>query len=111
MRNAMICVSVMLAAFLGWPLAFGGHGGNPLDSSSVEARPPIAAPAKPAEKPKPMPAAVQAAAPAPGGGQPESCYHRYQREVKACTGNNGAACRLKSADNWDLCEARGVWPD
>ena len=96
----MICVSVMLAVFLGWPLAFGGNAGA--DERAVASAP--------AQKPKPaQPSATQLASvemttPA------ESCYKRYQREIKQCA-DGSAACRLKSADNWDLCEATGFWPD
>jgi zona occludens toxin (predicted ATPase) len=103
----MICVSVMLAVFLGWPLAFGGRDAVRIETSRAEARPvAVAASSEQAQL-------IQASAPAaaPASAQPESCYHRYQREVKACTSANGAACRLKSADNWDLCEATGFWPD
>ena len=101
----MICVSVMLAVFLGWPLAFGGHDTGGFETGSrAEARP-VAAVA-PAEQPQ----LVQVSTPAKPA-QPESCYHRYQREVRQCSGQNGAACRLKSADNWDLCEATGFWPE
>ncbi|MEI9851749.1 MAG: hypothetical protein WDN24_13890 [Sphingomonas sp.] len=102
----MICVSVMLAIFLGWPLAFGGKDHGSIQSSIAEARPVIpAAIAAPAAVTPPVAAAP--AAPA----QPESCYKRYQREVKQCSGTAAAACRLKSADGWDLCEATGFWPE
>lgn len=106
----MICVSVMLAIFLGWPLAFGSHDGS-IESSRVEAKS-VAAASKPSQHPM-LEAAVQAAQAAVPAGtvQVESCYKRYQREVKQCTGSSSAACRLKSADNWDLCEARGFWPN
>ena len=104
MRNAMICVSVMLAVFLGWPLAFGGRDSGGIEPSRAEARPvAVAATADQAQF-------VQVSSPAKPA-QPESCYHRYQREVKQCSGQNGAACRLKSADSWDICEATGFWPE
>ena len=108
MRNVMICVSVMLAVFLGWPLAFGGADGPSLQGSRAEASTiAVAAPA-PAEA-RVTPAVVTpevSAAPVA-----ESCYKRYQREVKLCTGSAKAACALKSADHWDMCEATGFWPD
>ncbi|WP_109806576.1 hypothetical protein [Sphingosinithalassobacter portus] len=108
MRNAMICVSIMLAVFLGWPLAFGGDG-------DAGYRPQLAKPDA-AEAAQPLRAEttpVSAAAPvsAPVQGPPESCYKRYQRQVRTCSNGNGAACRLKAADNWDLCEATGFWPE
>ena len=40
MRNMMICVSVMLAVFLGWPLAFGGGEATVLQPTRAEARAP-----------------------------------------------------------------------
>jgi hypothetical protein len=101
----MICVSVMLAVFLGWPLAFGGRDSGGLEASSrAEARPVAAV--VPAEKPQYLQASAAATQ-----ARPESCYHRFQREVRQCAAQNGAACRLKSADNWDLCEATGFWPE
>jgi hypothetical protein len=102
----MICASVMLAVFLGWPLAFGG--GTPrIEASRAEALPiAVAAPATATL----APAAVQPAPPATPSA-PESCYKRYQREIRQCNGSGAAACRLQSADHWDMCEATGFWPD
>jgi len=101
----MICVSVMLAVFLGWPLAFGG--GTPrIETSRAEAR--TIAIAAPAEA-KLVPAAAQSVA-VPAG-PPESCYKHYQRVIRQCTGAGSAACRLQSADHWDMCEATGFWPE
>ncbi|WHU03887.1 MULTISPECIES: hypothetical protein [unclassified Sphingomonas] len=103
MRNAMILVSVMLAIYLGWPLAFGGKQRGL--ETPAEARGVAAAPVS-AIKHKPV--ALAAAAPA----RPESCYKRYQREVKLCIGEStAAACKLGAADHWDMCEATGFWPD
>ena len=104
MRNAMICVSMMLAVFLGWPLAFGSGGTPTLQQSRAEASA-ILAPVAAAEV-KPVQVAA-AAVPA----KPESCYKRYQREIRQCTGGSGAACRLGAADHWDMCEATGFWPE
>lgn len=100
----MICVSVMLAVFLGWPLAFGGGSGS---NAGAEQRAVVSVPVakpKPAQQGTTRLASVEMTAPA------ESCYKRYQREIKQCA-DGSAACRLKSADNWDLCEATGFWPD
>src|SRR5690349_18702361 len=97
----MICVSVMLAVFLGWPLAFGGGQATVLQPTRAEARTVAVTAATPA-------AATTAAVPAtPATPKAESCYKRYQREVRQCTGTASAACRLKSADHWDMCEATG----
>jgi hypothetical protein len=97
----MICLSVMLALFLGWPLAFGGDRSPRLETARAEAvTVAVAAPAK-------LTPAVATAEPV----KPESCYKRYQRENRLCTGNAAAACRLKAADSWDLCEATGFWPE
>lgn len=100
----MICVSVMLALFLGWPLAFGGGQASVLQPTRAEAAVAIAVPALAASV-EPAAAAVSATPKA------ESCYKRYQREVRQCSGASSAACRLKSADHWDMCEATGFWPE
>ncbi|GAA0731594.1 hypothetical protein [Sphingomonas japonica] len=43
MRNALICVAVMAALLLLWPLAFGTHGGGRVDAATVRiAVPPVA---------------------------------------------------------------------
>lgn len=97
----MILVSVMLAIYLGWPLAFGGKQRGletPAEARGVAAAPAISH-VKPAAH---LPAA---------SARPESCYKRYQREVKLCTGESvAAACKLGAADHWDMCEATGFWP-
>jgi len=104
----MICVSVMLAVFLGWPLAFGGANHVTIETARAEAK--TVEVAAPATKTMLIPAAAQST-PAAATTQPESCYKRYQREIRQCTGTNSAACRLQSADHWDMCEATGFWPD
>jgi hypothetical protein len=100
----MICVSVMLAVFLGWPLAFGGGEATVLQPTRAEARTVAVTAAAPS---------VTAVAQATTAATPkaESCYKRYQREVRQCTGSSSAACRLQSADHWDMCEATGFWPE
>ena len=98
----MICVSVMLAVYLGWPLVFGGERRSlesPAEAHAVTAAP----------KPKFVPGAV--AVDTDTKPKPESCYKRYQREVKLCEGSAAAACKLGAADHWDMCEATGFWPD
>ena len=100
----MICVSVMLALFLGWPLAFGGGQATVLQPTRAEAAVAVAAPAGVA-------AVETAAVTLPATPKAESCYKRYQREVRQCSGSASAACRLQSADHWDMCEATGFWPE
>jgi len=103
----MILVSVMLAIYLGWPLAFGGKQRGL--ETPAEARGVAAAPATIARHAgsRSSPAAT-AAAP----NRPESCYKRYQREVKLCTREaTAAACKLGAADHWDMCEVTGFWPE
>ena len=102
----MILVSVMLAVFLGWPLVFGGRDSGGMESVRTSAK--VVAAAPQTQLLQTAAQTVKAAASTP---EAESCYKRYQREVKLCSGNGGAACRLKSADNWDLCEATGFWPN
>jgi len=101
----MILVSVMLAVYLGWPLAFGGKQRGletPAEARGVAAPVSVSKPAK---------AAAQLAS-APASTRPESCYKRYQREVKLCTGEaTSAACKLGAADHWDMCEVTGFWPN
>ena len=99
MRNLMICATLALALFLGWPLAFGGKGEPRLGTTRAEASAPAVA-AKAVE-------VSQTAAPV----KPESCYKHYQRAIKLCTGGSAAACRLGAADHWDMCEATGFWPE
>lgn len=103
----MILVSVMLAIYLGWPLAFGGKQRGletPAEARGVAAAPAMVKHAKPVA----LAAAHKPVSPM----RPESCYKRYQREVKLCTGEStAAACKLGAADHWDMCEATGFWPE
>jgi hypothetical protein len=99
----MICVSVMLAVFLGWPLAFGGGNHVRLETARAEAK--TVALAEPAAQARVIPVITQ-----PTSAAPESCYKRYQREIRQCSGVSNAACRLATADHWDMCEATGFWP-
>lgn len=99
----MIAVSVMLAIYLGWPLAFGGKERGL--ETAAEARSVTVASTRP-ERVAPAIAAKPAETP-----RPESCYKRYQREVRQCTGATAPACKLGAADHWDMCEATGFWPD
>ena len=108
MRNAMICVSCMLAIFLAWPYVFGGTG--TVMPSATEARDAVKAAVAAVPAVHVIPEAQAAPAPATPI-KPESCYKRFQREVKLCKeGANSAACKLGAADHWDMCEATGFWP-
>lgn len=99
----MILVSFMLAIYLGWPLAFGGKQRGL--ETPAEARTVAAAPVSAKKHRAP-------AVSTPASLRPESCYKRYQREVKLCTGEaTSAACKLGAADHWDMCEATGFWPN
>jgi hypothetical protein len=100
----MILVSVMLAIYLGWPLAFGGKQRGL--ETPAEARGVAAAPVSVKKH------ARLAAVSMPASNRPESCYKRYQREVKLCTREStSAACKLGAADHWDMCEVTGFWPN
>ena len=105
MRNAMICASFMLAVFLAWPLVFSEGQGS---KTIAEGRKVMAAAVAAAPSVHVIPEAV--AAPVKAVVRPESCYKRFQREVKLCTDANSAACKLGAADHWDMCEATGFWP-
>lgn len=105
----MICASVMLAVFLGWPLAFGGSNHVTLETARAEAK--TVEVVAHANKAVLTPVVTQSAPAAAAPTQPESCYKRYQREIRQCTSAGNAACRLQSADHWDMCEATGFWPD
>jgi len=100
----MILVSVMLAIYLVWPLAFGGKPRGletPAEARGVTSVPKQAKLAVLASVAKPPMAPIR----------PESCYKRYQREVKLCSGDAEAACKFGAADHWDMCEATGFWPN
>jgi len=105
MRKAMICVSVMLALLQFWPMVFGQHGEAAATTTAA------------AEMPKPIPAVatvqvipIPAKASAPGSVAPKSCYKQYQAVFETCR-KGDQICRIKAADQWDLCEATGFWPN
>lgn len=106
MHRAMICVSVMLALFLVWPIVFGQRGES--TASAATATPVVAkiVPAVAMVKVIPIPAKVSR----PGIAPPKSCYSRYQASVQHCP-KGDRACDIKIADQWDLCEATGFWPE
>jgi hypothetical protein len=107
----MICVSVMLAIFLAWPMVFGSAQTSAVQAATGSAvataviKPAVAAPGeaqlvKTAVKPASPPAVAQVL---------ESCFKRYEREYAQCGATN-SSCRMTVADQWDMCEATGFWP-
>ncbi|MDB5706612.1 MAG: hypothetical protein JWN66_3728 [Sphingomonas bacterium] len=106
MRKAMICVSVMLALLQFWPMVFGQHGEAGATASAAHAEMPRPIPAVAMAKVIPIPAKVST----PGAVAPKSCYKQYQAAFAACS-RDDQACHIKTADQWDLCEATGFWPN
>ena len=104
MRKLMIGASVLLAMFQVWPLVFGGRA--PVGAARVvtSAAPRVVeAVATSGDLPRIVPVSTM---PAPA---PESCYRQYQAHFAACRAGD-QACHVKAADDWDLCEATGFWP-
>ena len=104
MRKAMICVSVMLALFQLWPVVFGRPGGKAPTAAAVAAVAPRAVLAVATASTMPELTPASASAPAP-----KSCYRQYQAKFAQCPAAD-QACHVKVADQWDLCEAKGIWP-
>ncbi len=101
----MILATLMLAVFVAWPLVF-GNTQKGLEEAAEARVVVMQAP------PKASFVLAATAAPKPAAPvKPESCYQRYQREVKQCTGADMAGCKLGAADHWDMCEATGFWPN
>jgi len=106
MRRAMICVSVMLALFLVWPMIFGQHGEGVASAAIATRAVPKPVPAVAVATVIPIPAKVSL----PAAVAPKSCYKHYQAAVQQCARGN-QACGINAADQWDLCEATGFWPE
>lgn len=104
----MICVSVMLAVFLTWPLVFGSEKSSSVRAAGAKAVASVSPPPASAAEAQLMKTAVRPAK-LPEAKVLESCFKRYEREYAQCGATN-SACRMKVADNWDLCEATGFWP-
>lgn len=104
MRKIMIGASIILAGFQVWPLMFGHTVGvTPGAASAVApAAKLMPAVAMMSSAPKTVPASASVPA-------PKSCYRQYQAKFGACAPGD-AACHVKAADQWDLCEATGFWP-
>lgn len=105
MRKMMIFVSVLLALFQLYSMAATGRRDKAPTAASVVAAAPRAMLAVAAASSAPQMAAVTASAPTP-----KSCYRQYQAKFQQC-GAADRACHLNAADQWDLCEATGVWPN
>lgn len=103
----MICVSVMLAIFLAWPMVFGSEQASAVRAAGAKVAA-VAAPAASAANARLVQTSVKPAG-APQAQVLESCFKRYQREYARCNAID-SSCRMKVADQWDLCEATGFWP-
>ena len=100
----MICVSVMLALFQLWPIVFGQRSPTTVAQAAVANAAPkrVEAVAMVDKLPQMTPAAVSIPA-------PKSCYRQYRVKFDQCPAGD-QICRAKMADQWDLCEATGMWP-
>ena len=103
----MICVSVMLAIFLAWPAVFGSEKTSAVRAAGANMAA-VAAPPASAADARLVQTAVKPAG-APQAKALESCFKRYEREYARCNAID-SSCRMKVADQWDLCEATGFWP-
>lgn len=103
----MICVSVMLAIFLAWPMVFGSEQASSVRAAGAKVAA-AAAPSASAAGARLVQTAVKPAG-APQAKALESCFKRYEREYARCNAVD-SSCRMKVADQWDLCEATGFWP-
>lgn len=109
MRKAMICVSVLLALFHLWPIVFSprvpptaAQGARPA-ALATQVMPTQIGVVAMVDQPPPMaPAAATVAV-------PKSCYRQYRMTVDRCPAGD-RSCQARTADQWDLCEARGMWP-
>ena len=103
MRKAMIFVTALLALVQLWPTVF-GHG---VGSSAVV--PAMAAPKSVPAVATGRPALLKASVGRPAASAPKSCYRTYQAVFAACSRSDDS-CHVRAADQWDLCEATGIWP-
>ncbi|MCR5869424.1 MULTISPECIES: hypothetical protein [unclassified Sphingomonas] len=94
----------MLAIFLAWPMVFGSDKTSAVRAAGAK----VAAVAAPAASARLVQTAVKPAG-APQAKALESCFKRYEREYARCNAID-SSCRMKVADQWDLCEATGFWP-
>lgn len=105
MRNALICISVMLAVLLAWQSFFDGKGGDAAKHAIARALD------TKLEREKPKPAAgvsISMLIP-PAAAKPVPCDRSYAKAVREC--GLDASCRMAAADHYDLCQATGMWPN
>ena len=110
MRQAMICVSVMLALVQLWPVVFGHRLQATMPALAAETKLAAASPASSQSVPAVAVVPVSKALPVTGKANPIGCYQRYQIAYRACSPSDGG-CRMAAADRWDLCEATGMWQE
>lgn len=103
MRKLMICASVALAMFQLWPMVFGRARADVAQTVASVAPKTVVAVANGTDLPRIVPVST---APVPA---PRSCYRQYQAHFAACPASD-QMCHVKAADDWDLCEATGFWP-
>lgn len=112
----MIWTSVGLAIFLAWPMVFGSAETSSVRAAGAKvaaaAGPKVEALLGEAESSASGARFVKTAVKTVPSAQStalENCFKRYEREYARCSAVN-SSCRLTVADQWDLCEATGVWP-
>jgi hypothetical protein len=102
MRKLMICASALLALLQVWPMVFGRHDGSQAVASVPQGH---LVPAVATVRPIPVKASVMVPE-----SMPKGCYAHYRLVFAACT-KGDRTCQLHAADQWDLCEATGAWPE
>ncbi len=107
MRRAMICVSFMLAVLQLWPVVFGR--GEDSGGAAAAARAIPAAVAHPAPLSTDAAKALASKPKLVARQSMPTCYQTYERKFGQCGGGD-SACQLKVGDDWDVCEATGLWP-
>lgn len=104
MRNALICISVMLALVLAWQSFFDGKAGDAADQVLAKALDTKLE----HEKLKPAAVSLSMLIP-PAAAKPVPCDRSYARAVREC--GIDASCRMAASDHYDLCQATGMWPN
>lgn len=112
MRRAMICITVMLAVLQCWPMLF-GKTQSPVEVAKTAASAGVRAAGMTSTQLVPAVAQVtrqaqHAMGQATGSKEVLSCYRHYEIAFAACRPGD-RACRMGAADQWDLCEATGLW--
>ena len=109
MRKAMSCVSFMLAIVQLWPLAFAHRSMAEVASPAAHAAVVIPVPKRMAAVAL-VPVSASIPASVSKSTAPSSCFQEYRAKGTVCV-EGEAGCGAKAADQWDLCEATGFWPD